>query len=106
MRINGHPREKGTHDQRDPVPGDPVRTRTRTPPHHQATRQDSDPSHTRRLGPDPDPDPPSSPLSNLGNLTTLGAQRRRRRRWIYSMPPYPHPSLTVEQTARNHEIDL
>ena len=39
---------------------------------------------TRWAPPQVDPHPPSSPLSKLGSLITLGAKRRRRRRGLTS----------------------
>jgi hypothetical protein len=40
---------------------------------------------TRWTLPQADPYPPSSPLSNLGSLITLGAKRRRRTRGLDSI---------------------
>ena len=75
---------------------------------------------TRRTPPQADPCPPSSPLSKLGSLITLGAKRTRiiGRRGLDSInihyyihlkeatnrSPYPQPSRTVELTVHINEL--
>jgi hypothetical protein len=78
---------------------------------------------TRWTPPQADPYPPSSPLSKLGSLITLGAKRRRRRKGLASIitlyyihlithleggdhkiTPNPHSHVIVELAARINEI--
>jgi len=59
---------------------------------------------TRWAPPQVDPHPPSSPLSKLGSLITLGAKRRRRRRGLTSTITlyYIHSShISKEATIRS-----